>query len=384
MLAAMRVLDRYILTECLPTLVLSVVVFSFVLMMHRLFLLSDLVVARGAPLGDVLRLLALALPALFPVLLPVSLLLAVLLAMGRLSADSEVVVMRACGLSLAQNLRPVLALSVAVMLVTGATTLWAQPRAARAFQEVLYDSFRNRIDLATEAGVFTEVARGITVYADRTDRGTGVLGNVFIRLRQDGGDVWILAREGRLASRGGGLELVLTDGEMHLFEGPGKPYRRLRFDRSDLTVPVPTRTWSPEITEQSTPEVFRAALAGRRDARMELHGRLAVPAACLVFGLLGASLGLHHSRSGRSRGVTLCLLVLLAYYALLTTGKTLGKGGAVPPEAAMWLPDLALGAVAVYAYRRKSREAPLAFEETAARWVALVRARLRPARGDAP
>ena len=84
--------DGYLFFECLPTLGLSLAVFSFALLMQNMFKLADLVLAKGVPALEVGRLLLLTLPALMPLLLPVSLLLAVLLAMGRLSADSEIMV----------------------------------------------------------------------------------------------------------------------------------------------------------------------------------------------------------------------------------------------------------------------------------------------------
>ncbi len=366
----MRVLNRYLLAECLPTLGLSLAVFTFVLLMHRVFKLSDLVIAKGVPLGTVLGLLGLALPALLPLLLPVSLLLAVLLAVGRLSADSEIVAMRASGVGLTQNLRPVLGLSLAVCAATAAVSLWAQPVAARAFQEALYASVKNRLSVTTETGVFTELAAGITVYAERVDRETGRLENLFLELdRGHTRGVWVLARAGELRDEGGTLGLDLEEGEMHQLSAPDKPYHRLRFERYRLRVPLPAAAWNPDEGEAPSAELLARAYGPGFEpkARMELHQRLALPASCLVFGLLGASLGLHHSRTGRSRGVSLCLAVLLAYYALLTAGRTLGKGGALPPEAAMWLPNLLLGALAVYAFLRKNRESPLPLEEALGR-----------------
>jgi len=84
MLPPMRVLHRHVLAECVPTLGLFLAGFTFVLWMHSLFKLSDRVLPKGVPVGQVLRLL-----------LPVSPLLTVLLTMGRLSADSELTARRA-------------------------------------------------------------------------------------------------------------------------------------------------------------------------------------------------------------------------------------------------------------------------------------------------
>ena len=78
----------------------------------------------------------------------------------------------------------------------------------------------------------------------------------------------------------------------------------------------------------------------------------------------------------------MCLVLLLAYYALLTVGQALGKKGALPPELAMWLLNLVLGALAAYAFVRKNREAPLPLEDHLGRWLGALRAKLR--RQEAP
>lgn len=378
------VLDRYIWTECLPTLGLSVAAFTFVLLMQRLLKLSDLVVAKGVPLLAVLKLLALALPALLPLLLPVSLLLAVLLGVGRMSAESEMTAMRACGVSLAQNLKPVLELSAAVCLVTAAISLWAQPAGVRAFKSVLYDSVKNRLSVMTQAGVFTELADGLTVYAESLDE-AGTLHNLFLYLEKgQSRGAWIFAKEGRIDQTDEGFRLDLSLGEIHQTPGPASPYRRVRFGTYRLLLPLPSTTSrgadTQELPTQELLAVAKATAATRPeyalDARLEFHRRLAIPASCLVLGLIGACLGVHHSRAGKSRGMVVCLLVVLVYYSLMTAGRALGQNGVLWPSLAMWLPNLVLGTVALYAFIRKNREAPLPLEQVLARIPAFLRERL--------
>ena len=79
------------------------------------------------------------------------------------------VAMRAGGVGLGQNLRPLLGLSLAVAVTTAGVSLWVQPYAARAFQEALYTSVKSRLSVTTETGIFTELASGITVYAGSVD-----------------------------------------------------------------------------------------------------------------------------------------------------------------------------------------------------------------------
>ena len=389
MLAGMRsLLDRYLVTECLAPFGLSLTIFTFVLLMHRLLGLSDLVIAKGVPVAEVLWLLALAMPAVLPLLLPVSLLLAVLLAFGRLSSDSEITALRACGIGLGRNLRPVMVLSVAVLAVTAVVSLWAEPRATHALRAALYRTIKNRVSVTAQAGTFTELCEGITLYAEGLDNESSTLRGLFLYVnRPPARALWILARSGTVRAEQGGLLLDLVSGEIHQHPGRGAPYRRLFFDEYRVTVPLPSVTGEdPEVEEMATGEVFKKAASHQTDkatrlAKLELHRRLALPASCLVFGLLGAVLGLHHTRAGRSRSITVCLVVLVVYYVLLTGGRALGDRERLAPWLAMWLPNFLLSVVAGYAYLRKNREAPLPLEESLGRWVLRLR-RLFPSTGE--
>lgn len=338
----------------------SLATLTFVLLMHKLFKLSDLIVAKGAPAMEVMRALALAMPVLLPLVLPVSLFLAVLLALGRLSADNEIIAMRACGVSLSRNLRPIMALSLSVMALTAWVSLWVQPSAAAALREVVYDSIKNRIGIATESGVFSELAKGITIYSEGADEGSKTLNNLFLHLdKGKSGGVWILADNGSISEDGGALSLSLSNGEMHQTKGPGAPYRRLQFKGYKLKIPLPPMAASTSIDEKPTAELISSVLAAKADRseRTELHTRLAAPFSCLIFGLLGGVLGASNStRGGKGRSIGLSLAVLLAYYALLTTGRILATKTSAPPEATMWLPNLSLGALAALAFFIKNNQ----------------------------
>ncbi len=360
----MKILDRYLLAQTVPAFGLTLGVLAFVMVMHRLFLLSDLVVARGVPLGVVFQVLALALPALLPLLIPVSLFVSLLVTMGRMSLDHEVVAMRACGVGLARNLRPVLILSTAMALLTASVSLWIQPAAAAALKRAVYRAVQSRVGAMVQAGVFSEIAPGITAYAEAMGQDGRELRGLFVALdRGPLAGAWIVARSGSIRREGGQLVLDLRNGEIHQHPGPSAPYRRLRFRRYRFRLPVPLPRPSRDVEYTPTPALASLAARGEREARYELHRRLALPAGCWVFGILGACLGLHHSRFGRGRAFPLGLGVLLLYYALLTAGKAVGHRTSLPPEIAVWMPDAVLGALALYAFAVKNREGYLPFEE---------------------
>lgn len=381
----LRKLDRYILSECAPTFALSLSVFTFVLLTHRMSQLFELVVAKGVPALDVLTLFVLALPTLLPLLLPISLLLAVLLAMGRLSSDGEIVAMRATGVGLSQNLLPIFVLSAAVTLVAAGISLWAQPAGARAFRQTLYDAVLKRINISTEAGTFTQIGEGITFFTQRVDTATGDMEGLFLYSRTAPmADSVIFAPKGKVTVAPEGLVLEVENAEIHQLASQDRPMQRTRAAKSRILIPILAPTAEESKTdEEPSGELFDAAYGpeGDRNARLEFQKRLSLPFSCLFLGLLGGSLGLHHTRVGKGRGFVLCLALLLLYYALLTASKTLGRRSDLNPELVMWFPNMVLATLAYYAYVRKNRERPLPLEAFLGRAVAWFGRRRRA--GDA-
>jgi lipopolysaccharide export system permease protein len=99
--------------------------------------------------------------------------------------------------------------------------------------------------------------------------------------------------------------------------------------------------------------------------RVEFHKKFAIPAACLVFVLLGVPMAVAGSRSGRGISVTLALAVFLVYYAFLMGGEKLADRGRVDAIIAMWSANVLLTAIGIPLFARTVREggspSPLAF-----------------------
>ncbi len=81
--------------------------------------------------------------------------------------------------------------------------------------------------------------------------------------------------------------------------------------------------------------------------------------ACLIFGIIGAPLGIRRSRSGRSAGIVVALAVFLIYYVLLAGGRNLAEAGTLTPVLAYWLPNGIMALAAVTLAVLKSREISL-------------------------
>src|SRR5207245_10201059 len=104
----LAVLDRYIMRELVSPFALGVTLFTFFLVLDRIYNLTELVITKGVPFHLVVQLLVFMLPSFLPHTLPMALLVSVLLAGARLAVDLEVVDFQASGPSRLRICRPCL------------------------------------------------------------------------------------------------------------------------------------------------------------------------------------------------------------------------------------------------------------------------------------
>src|SRR5438128_3613781 len=139
-LAALRptILDGYVVREMVPPTALGLLLFTFILLLDTISNLMRILVSRGADLGTVLRAFLYLLPSIFSVTIPMAFLLGVLLAFGRMASDSEIVALRASGVSPLRLLRPVVSLSLLTGLLTFYVYAVLGPAANHAYREILF------------------------------------------------------------------------------------------------------------------------------------------------------------------------------------------------------------------------------------------------------
>lgn len=85
---------------------------------------------------------------------------------------------------------------------------------------------------------------------------------------------------------------------------------------------------------------FRRRIAG---LSVEIHKKFSLPAACIVFVLLGAPIGMRVRRAGPAVAFV-SVAFFLFYYLCLVGGEELANRLLLPPWLSMWLPNLVLGA----------------------------------------
>jgi LPS export ABC transporter permease LptG len=388
------VLDRAFLVELAPSFGLAVTVFTFFLLLERLYDLTEMVITKGVPFHLVLQLLAYLLPALLVHALPMGLLVAVLLTAGRRAADLEVVACKASGISLVRIFRPALLATVAVSLTTGWLTLVLAPSANGAFQNQLFAILQARAVTGLKERVFNTGFGDTVIYVEDISPSQVALRGVLVSDERDPALSRIItAREGRILTdetnrrvtlrllNGGVNEADVTPIDLRPpARGPAaaagtapaggaasaRRYRYTGFRVYDMALALesPAKKAPSDRPEKdlSLAELTLRAedrmvpLKDRRQAASEWHKRFAYPVAPFAFILLGFPLAVRSHRGGRSVALVVTLLISVTHYLLLGTLEDLAVRRFLPVALAVWTPNVVFGVAGILALVVTARE----------------------------
>ncbi|MDD1633083.1 MAG: LptF/LptG family permease, partial [Methylococcaceae bacterium] len=362
-----RTLARSIAAEVSIFAGIGFLAFIAVLLIQNLAQSLDELVAVGMSLRDASAVVIHLVGMVSPYAVPVGFLFGVLAAVGRLSADSEVTAMRACGLGLGAIFAPVTAIALLLALLTGTLMIQVEPAARKDLRRVLA-SVASRGAIFTP-GRFRTVGDRVLYIQSRDVDDESLLKRIFIADRSNPKRPFLIfAQSARFRFDPDQLliHLEMENGDIHLESLDLSGHQRIAFEGFDYTLDASALI---DATRQLKPsEMDLAQLAAVMDRppnpvlgrlpsqyRAHFHRRLAIPFAPFVFAALGVPLGLRRSRAARSWGVLVCIVLVAGYYTLLGFGQFMGETGRMPAAIALWLPNLVFGLAAIPLLRNAQR-----------------------------
>lgn len=353
-------IDRYILIELLQPFLFGLAFFVAIWLIDLMMDLVNLIFSKGVPIGVVVRLFMYSLPPTLVISFPMATLLANLVAFARLSSDSEVTAMKACGISIYRIILPA---TLVGLFVTGLTFLFNEklvPIANDRFSSL----FRREVTLKrplpriTEARFF-EAGTGRKFFVQRYDPATrDMFGVIMYETNALSFPRIVEANRARLDD--GVCQFV--EGRISDLEKSGKDYHYIYFNH--MMYPIDTHYVDPDqVPDNKNPRQMNLAelvayidelqAKGLNEIAMrqnwiELWTKTSIPFASLVFVLIGAPLALQTSRQGTSIGIGLSVVIIFVYYIFFAAGKAFAKGGYVTPFIGVWLPNFIMGGVGLW------------------------------------
>ncbi len=387
----MRLLTRYVLLEVITFFSISLAAFTGLLITLKMLKLTSLIVNRGVEVGQIGTVLVSIIPTFLEIALPMATLLGVMLAFARLCGDSEVIVMKASGVSLYHFIRPVGAFAITVTLVGIYVSSELRPWGFRNLSAVLFDIARSKSTSGLTEGMFNKLG-DLTLYAERIDYASGDLSRVLVDDKRDPKQrKVVIARTGRIVADTAAQTIVILLGAGVAHESGATGYTRTAFTSNSLSIdPAQLNNQQKKglvFRELSTSELDRSIEAYRqavasysggtvqlfdeelsefrlrriyRKSRIEKTQRVALPYAIMVMAFIGMSLGIMSPRTQRTWGAgfagALGVIVFVLYYALYSICLALADNEVAPIAPILWMPNILATAVAAFLFHKLASE----------------------------
>jgi LPS export ABC transporter permease LptF len=368
----MKLIDRSVSRELVVNVLFAIFVLSLVLVVGNIFRkLLPLLVNHDVPVEYLISFIAYVLPFSLIFTIPWGLLTAILLVFGRLSADNELIALRANGVSVSRVCIPLAALA----LFCTAICLWLNVQVAPAAQEKLRSTIfdlatRNPMALFGSDQVIDQFP-GRKIYVGKKEGNK--LENIIV-FEMD---------ENALSTRvtyahSGMLEADLPNRRilMHLYEAryqqrdENSPLdlHKIRdgINMEEGTLPISLE----ELYEREKKRPSRSALSieqlldqlksensrERSASRTEINKRFSFPFSCVAFALIGVPLGVTAHRRETSIGFAMGLIVAVSYFLFVIIGDTLRANPKVHPELLVWFPNVLFLVLGAFLFRRLARQ----------------------------
>jgi len=386
---AVKTLHAYLVRQILASLLITVMVFTFVLLLgNALKEILPLLVNRQVTVGVVAKSAALLIPFAWVFALPMGMLTATLLVFGRFSADHELTAVRASGISLLSLISPVLLLSLALCALSALVNMEIGPRCRVAYTNILFNLRLGLSSAQLPEGRYIKDFPGYIFYVAKNRGGELQDVSVWVLKNETNNVTYVHAARGRLAVDAPTKQITL-----YLYDGQTRDLRDGRMDLGAFKeVPLPLQldqrpTYQPKISDMTSGQLWdelndweerlsrqmsgrnlsKAQLQARKrelekllgdpttPIRFQIHQQVAFSFACFGFTLVGIPLGIRMHRRETNVGIAVALVLVAVYYSFILLGQSLDTRPECAPYLIVWLPNFifqAIGAVLLWRANR--------------------------------
>ena len=377
----MKTIERYVFGAFLSSFLLAFVVLSFVLTIGLMVQIVGYML-QGISTELVARFALVSIPETMQWTIPLALLVSSILVFSRLSADSEIAAMRACGVNLLTIMRGPLVFACCCTLLGMFINNEIVPRG----HEVRRDLVR-RISVGAglellEPGKMIDEFPKVKIFFDEKE-GNTLKGLVVLDYSDPKVDRTLTAASATVVSEGRDIVLDLQNVTVDPLDesNPGMAYmgrarhrvkdalkeskynrkeKDLRFGEIGAKIDARAadvrklREEARKIPDGAKEEradarkLLKKARASLSDIRTEFQKRFVFAFASICFVLIGVPLGIRAQRRESTIGMAISLVTALGYYLVVILTTNLSKNFAVHPECLIWLPVLVCVALAGY------------------------------------
>lgn len=334
------ILSRYLTKEIFKSQIAILFILLVIFFSQQLVRVLNSAVSGRVPTDLVLSLLGLGMPTMAQLMLPLSLFIALLLTLGRFYTESEITVMRACGVGQALLVKIALFLSLFTTALAVYNVFWLTPWAINKQSEMLAEAKANPRFTALTSGQFMS-AGGYVLFIDNIKENS--INDIYIfqpsQMKKNKPSV-VVAESGQLQGLPNGDQLLtLTNSTRYEGTPQTADFRISSFDNYSAYLGYQDVETDEKLVQRAD---FTHLIHNKSpEAQSELQWRLALILAVPIMALLAVPMSSVNPRQGRFAKLLPALLLYLIYFLLQSSLKSAGSAGKIDTHLLMPLVSVA-------------------------------------------
>ena len=386
----MKTLHLYLTRQVVATLMMTVAVFTFVLLLgNGLKEILELLIRRQATLSGVVEAFLLLIPFVLVFALPMGMLTAALLVFGRFSADQELTAARSSGISLLTLITPVLVLSLLLCGLSAWINMDVAPRCRVAYKGLIDEMKKKAVNAGFPEGRAIRDFKGYMIYVTKSEGQNlqGIFVNCYDAENIVTNRSW--APRGRIETVNGVptlhafdvTSLILNEGNLTSSESASMdfsmPFMQTQSGQIEGKTAITDMTFRqlqeqlqsledsfslPNSKQMNTADLRKQMaqfqqlkLDAMMPLRVQINRQVAVSFACFGFTLVGIPLGIRAHRRETNIGIAMSLVLVFIYYGFIIVGQALQSHADCAPYLIVWLPNFLFQTVGAVMLWRANR-----------------------------
>jgi LPS export ABC transporter permease LptF len=343
----MTVLYRYVSYEITKTVLITFLLFLFVILMDRASQIAETVLGQGVSFYDFLSVLVKTLPSFFGIVVPISFVLSVLISFIQMEANNELTALKSCGISLKQVSIPVIVLGVLFSAFSFYSTMFLAPKSNVAVKKEVEALVKKKITMSISSKNFSSNFPGVTFYASKVYPKKGIIENFMVSIQKKNKLITIFGKKGSLRTENNSVFLDVFNGSAQVLDW-NKPNQFQFLTFKNYTFQL--YRFSNEEKFEAKKYKTLAQLLKMKDSesQTEILKRFCLSLSPLIVGVFAFSVAVSLPRGSMGMGISVGLLTVVSYYVIYTFSKKFAFSSGIPPLAL--LPDLVFGVLAAVFY----------------------------------
>ncbi len=362
------ILDKFILKQILEVFILGVVVFTSIIFASDTFIsLIKQISTYGMSVNIAFMIILLNLPAVIVMTIPMSVLFSTVMTVNKMCLQSEITILKACGISIKRIARPIFLFSIIMAFFTffinetivPITTSQSKTLALYALvQRNIPEGKRNFSIKELKDGNYLKRLFYVEKCEDKQFSNVSILDlsdddkiqilqaktgtSVLEGWQFDNASVYTISKQGKTLNTSW-IEKTIID-----FGSDIQRQLDKKNDGSDYNF-VQLLPYFKEKKTEVSPDVLAKY-------QVRFWEKLALPITTIVFVVLGIPLAITPPRVRHNRGFLFSIGIIFCYYIIRAFSMSLGYNHTIIPFFAANLPNIILGIIGYILYKNKSEK----------------------------